>query len=119
MNSLHFSDECGGSQTFLLQIGGTDAATFPIQKKKLTREYLRSIAHLRPRTNTFGAVSPCLARKSTSFLVQQVEPYAWSGYLLTQPCLFSGGALTAFTPLQGPSGSMYNLYSQFLLVLKP
>ncbi len=66
-----------------MQIGGTDAATFPIQKKKLTREYLRSIAHLRPRTNTFGAVSPFLAgESSSSFLVQQVEPYAWSGYSL-------------------------------------
>ncbi|KAH7285128.1 hypothetical protein KP509_33G014700 [Ceratopteris richardii] len=38
-------------------IGGTDALTYPVQKKRLSREYLRSIAHLRPRTNTFGAVS--------------------------------------------------------------
>ncbi|KAL2621043.1 hypothetical protein R1flu_001248 [Riccia fluitans] len=38
-------------------IGGSDATTFPVQKKKLTREYLRTIAHMRPRTNTFGAVA--------------------------------------------------------------
>lgn len=38
-------------------IGGSDATTYPVQKKKLSREYLRSIAHMRPRTNTFGAVS--------------------------------------------------------------
>jgi asparaginyl-tRNA synthetase len=44
----------------LLLIGGSDAATFPVQKKRLSREYLRSIAHLRPRTNTFGAVCTCL-----------------------------------------------------------
>ncbi|MBO7324992.1 MAG: asparagine--tRNA ligase, partial [Bacteroidales bacterium] len=30
--------------------------TYPLQKKGCTMEYLRSIAHLRPRTNTFGAV---------------------------------------------------------------
>ncbi len=44
----------------IVQIGGSDAATFPVQKKRLSREYLRSIAHLRPRTNTFGAVCTCL-----------------------------------------------------------
>ncbi|MCO5568277.1 hypothetical protein L7F22_021974 [Adiantum nelumboides] len=38
-------------------IGGSDATTYPVQKKKLSREYLRTIAHMRPRTNTFGAVS--------------------------------------------------------------
>lgn len=41
----------------LLLIGGSDATTYPVQKKKLSREYLRTIAHMRPRTNTFGAVS--------------------------------------------------------------
>jgi asparaginyl-tRNA synthetase len=30
--------------------------SFPLQKKRHTDEYLRSIAHLRPRTNKFGAV---------------------------------------------------------------
>jgi len=30
--------------------------SFPLQKKRHSYEYLRSIAHLRPRTNTFGAV---------------------------------------------------------------
>lgn len=29
---------------------------YPLQKKRHSFEYLRSIAHLRPRTNTFGAV---------------------------------------------------------------
>lgn len=36
-------------------IGGADAS-YPLQKKRHTFEYLRTIAHLRPRTNTFGAV---------------------------------------------------------------
>ncbi|CAH1453759.1 unnamed protein product [Lactuca virosa] len=40
----------------LVTVGKSDPS-FPIQKKKVTREFLRSKAHLRPRTNTFGAVS--------------------------------------------------------------
>jgi len=35
--------------------GGADG-TYPLQKKRHSFEYLRTIAHLRPRTNTFGAV---------------------------------------------------------------
>ncbi|HJV18129.1 MAG TPA: asparagine--tRNA ligase [Bacillales bacterium] len=37
-------------------IAGTSNADYPLQKKKHTFEYLRTIAHLRPRTNTFSAV---------------------------------------------------------------
>jgi asparaginyl-tRNA synthetase len=34
-----------------------DPETYPIQPKAHTMEFLREVAHLRPRTNTFGAVS--------------------------------------------------------------
>lgn len=34
-----------------------DAETYPIAKKRHTFEYLRTVAHLRPRTNTFGAMA--------------------------------------------------------------
>lgn len=36
--------------------GTADAETYPLQKKGHSMEFLREIAHLRPRTNTFGAV---------------------------------------------------------------
>ena len=36
--------------------GEADPAVYPLQKKGHTLEFLRTIAHLRPRTNTFGAV---------------------------------------------------------------
>lgn len=40
-----------------LEVYGTaDPATYPLQKKGHTLEFLREKAHLRPRTNTFGAV---------------------------------------------------------------
>ncbi len=35
---------------------GTSTPDYPLQKKRHTLEYLRSIAHLRPRSNTFSAV---------------------------------------------------------------
>jgi asparaginyl-tRNA synthetase len=34
-----------------------DAESYPIAKKRHTFEYLRTQAHLRPRTNTFGAIT--------------------------------------------------------------
>ncbi|UCG61443.1 MAG: asparagine--tRNA ligase [Candidatus Zixiibacteriota bacterium] len=37
-------------------VGEADAA-YPLQKKRHSFEFLRDIAHLRPRTNTFGAVN--------------------------------------------------------------
>ncbi|RLD58739.1 MAG: asparagine--tRNA ligase [Bacteroidetes bacterium] len=36
--------------------GTADSETYPLQKKGHSLEFLRGIAHLRPRTNTFGAV---------------------------------------------------------------
>lgn len=36
--------------------GKADTTTYPLQKKGHSLEFLREIAHLRPRTNTFGAV---------------------------------------------------------------
>jgi asparaginyl-tRNA synthetase len=38
-------------------IGESPAETYPLQKKSHSFEFLREIAHLRPRTNTFGAVA--------------------------------------------------------------
>ena len=37
-------------------LGDCDPMRFPLQKKDTSLEYLRSVAHLRLRTNTFGAV---------------------------------------------------------------
>ncbi|MDE0009048.1 MAG: asparagine--tRNA ligase [Gammaproteobacteria bacterium] len=34
-----------------------DPETYPVAKKRHTFEYLRGVAHLRPRTNTFGAIA--------------------------------------------------------------
>lgn len=39
----------------IIVFGLADPQTFPLQKKRHTDEFLRGIAHLRPRTNKFGA----------------------------------------------------------------
>ena len=39
-----------------IEVYGECDATYPLQKKGHSLEFLREIAHLRPRTNTFGAV---------------------------------------------------------------
>jgi asparaginyl-tRNA synthetase len=52
----------GAGQTVEVQaesieiLGDCDPEAFPLQKKKHSLEFLREIAHLRPRTNTFGAI---------------------------------------------------------------
>ena len=38
-------------------LGQADPEEYPLQKKRHTLEFLREIAHLRPRTNTFGAMA--------------------------------------------------------------
>src|SRR5262245_11420944 len=54
----------GQGQTVELQAESVDVVgwvddpdTYPIQPKKTSFEYLRDVAHLRPRTNTLGAVA--------------------------------------------------------------
>ena len=37
-------------------LGAADPESYPLQKKRHSDEFLRSIAHLRPRTNKFGAM---------------------------------------------------------------
>ncbi len=52
-----------------LEIIGIADETYPLQKKGHTTEFLRSIAHLRPRSNLFGSVFR--ARSRLAFAVHQ------------------------------------------------
>jgi asparaginyl-tRNA synthetase len=47
--------------------GWADPEQYPLQKKRHSFEFLRTIAHLRPRTNTFGAVAR--VRNALSFAI--------------------------------------------------
>jgi asparaginyl-tRNA synthetase len=48
-------------------LGLADPEEYPLQKKRHTLEFLREIAHLRPRTNTFGAMAR--VRNATAFAI--------------------------------------------------
>ena len=53
----------------LTLVGEAPAETYPLQKKRHSFEFLREIAHLRPRTNTFAAVAR--VRNSLSFAIHR------------------------------------------------
>jgi len=53
----------------LAVVGTAPAETYPLQKKRHSFEFLREIAHLRPRTNTFGAVTR--VRNALSYAVHR------------------------------------------------
>jgi len=56
-------------QAQAIKIIGMADESYPLQKKRHSLEYLRSIAHLRPRSNTFGAVFRM--RSALAFAVHQ------------------------------------------------
>src|SRR5207245_3060463 len=61
--------------------GGADPETYPLQKKRHSFEFLRTLAHLRPRTNTFGAVARvrnCVCRSIHDFFQEE-------GFLYVHP----------------------------------
>jgi asparaginyl-tRNA synthetase len=67
-------ESAGAKQPFevkatAIEMEGTSPSDYPLQKKRHTYEYLRTIAHLRPRTNTFSAVFRI--RSLASFAVHQ------------------------------------------------
>ena len=68
-------ESAGGNQdvemasTDITLVGECPVDTYPLQKKRHTIEYLREIAHLRARTNMFGAVAR--VRNTLSFAVHQ------------------------------------------------
>jgi asparaginyl-tRNA synthetase len=53
----------------LALLGWADPEQYPLQKKRHSFEFLRTIGHLRPRTNTFGAVAR--VRNAVSFAIHK------------------------------------------------
>ncbi len=56
-------------QAETLELEGTCPPDYPLQKKRHTLEYLRTIQHLRPRTNTFHAIFR--VRSAAAFAIHQ------------------------------------------------
>jgi asparaginyl-tRNA synthetase len=76
----------------IIVIGMADAS-YPLQKKRHTFEYLRSIAHLRPRTNTFGAIFRLrskLAQAIHRFFAEQNFLYVQTPIITSGDCEGAG-----------------------------
>ena len=74
-------------------LGAADAATFPLQKKGYSFEFLREIAHLRPRTNSFGAVARvrnCISRSIHNFFQSRGFLYINTPIITTSDCEGAG-----------------------------
>lgn len=74
-------------------LGAADPATFPLQKKGHSFEFLREIAHLRPRTNSFGAVARvrnCISRSIHNFFQSRGFLYINTPIITTSDCEGAG-----------------------------
>jgi asparaginyl-tRNA synthetase len=73
--------------------GGADPASYPLQKKGHTMEFLRTIAHLRPRSNTFGAVTRvrnCVCYAVHQFFQEQGFYYVHPPIITASDCEGAG-----------------------------
>lgn len=81
--------------------GPADPASYPLQKKGHTMEFLRDIAHLRTRSNTFGAVfrvRNALARAIHSFFQENGFLYVHTPVITASDCE-GAGAMFGVTTL--------------------
>ena len=83
-----------------VEIIAISAPEYPLQKKRHTVEYLRTIAHLRPRTNTFNAV----------FRVRSVLAYAIHKFFQENNFVYVHTPIITSSDAEG-AGEMFNLNS--------
>jgi asparaginyl-tRNA synthetase len=73
--------------------GDADPETYQLQKKRHSFEFLRTLAHLRPRTNTFGAVARvrnCVCRSIHDFFQEQGFLYVHPPIITASDCEGAG-----------------------------
>ena len=77
----------------LLVYGEANVENYPLQKKQHSMEFLREIAHLRPRTNTFGAVARMRSQMSFavhSFFQERGFQYVHTPLITASDCEGAG-----------------------------
>jgi len=85
-------------------LGMADPETYPLQKKQHSLEKLREWAHLRPRTNTFGAVTRvrnCVSRSIHNFFQEDGFLYIHTPIITASDCE-GAGAMFRVTTLDLP-----------------
>ena len=85
-------------QADTIEVEGTSTADYPLQKKRHSMEYLRSISHLRPRTNTFQAV----------FRVRSLIAYAIHQYFQERDFVYVHTPLITGSDAEG-AGEMFQV----------
>jgi asparaginyl-tRNA synthetase len=83
--------------------GTADVETYPLQKKGHSMEFLRTIAHLRPRTNTFGAIARvrnCVCNSIHQFFQERGFLYVHTPIITASDCE-GAGAMFQVTTLLG------------------
>ncbi len=76
-----------------IEVEGTSTPDFPLQKKRHSLEFLRTIAHLRPRANTFNAVfrvRSCAAQGIHKFFAEQGFVYVNTPLITVSDCEGAG-----------------------------
>lgn len=80
--------------------GTADVETYPLQKKGHSMEFLRTIAHLRPRTNTFGAVARvrnCVCNSIHQYFQEQGFLYVHTPIITASDCEGAGAMFQVTT----------------------
>ncbi len=80
--------------------GMADVAAYPLQKKGHSFEFLRTIAHLRPRTNTFGAVARvrnCVCNSIHQFFQERGFLYVHTPIITASDCEGAGAMFQVTT----------------------
>lgn len=88
--------------------------TYPIQAKRHTLEFLREVAHLRPRTNTIGAVTRirhCLSQAIHRFFDERGYFWVHTPIITASDCegageLFRVSTLDLLNPPKNPQGQI-------------
>jgi asparaginyl-tRNA synthetase len=108
--------------TKVLHVGRTDATKYPLAKKKQSMEYLRDIAHLRPRTNTIGAVARirnALAYATHKFFQENGFLYVHTPIITASDCEGAGEMFQVTTLLSdAEKGEQQNVDPQELEAAK-
>ena len=97
-----------------IDVEGASVPEYPLQKKRHTFEFLRTIAHLRPRTNTFSAVfriRSLLAHAIHKFFQDRGFVYVHTPIITTSDCEGAGEMFQVTTidlenPPRTPSGEI-------------
>jgi len=97
--------------------GWADPATYPLQKKRHSFEFLRQIAHLRSRTNTMGAVTRVRNRLSYAihqFFQERGFHYIQTPIITASDCEGAGDIfrVTTLNPTNIKPGESENIYEQ-------